>query len=91
MLWPLCQMLLVHQKVLGATNTEAVLSAGAVIVLVGQSAGACRSHWDSAAGKHALWSHPTGPGPKVPTPLKLSSTSLWLRHWASYQFSLLTP
>ena len=29
--------------------------------------------------------------PKSPSPLKLSSTSLWLRHWASYQFSLLAP
>lgn len=35
MLCPLYQMMLVHQKVLGATNTVAVLSAGAVIVLVG--------------------------------------------------------
>lgn len=68
MLSPLYQMLLMHQKVLGATNAEAVLSAGVEIVLVGYGAEACRSHWDSAAGEHALWSHPAGPAPKVPVP-----------------------
>lgn len=84
MLWPLHQMLLMHQKVLGDTN---VLSAGAE-VLVGSGEGPCRSHWDSAAGEHALWHHPAGPAPRVLNPLKLSSTP---KHWVSYQFSLLAP
>lgn len=57
-------MLLMHQKVLGATNADAVLSAGAEIV----STGARRSHWDRAAGEHVVWSHPTGLCPKVPIP-----------------------
>lgn len=54
----------------GTSKAGAVLSAGAENVLIRYSAGACGSHWDSATGEHALWSHPAGLDPKVHVPCR---------------------
>lgn len=91
MLWPPYQMLLMHQKVLGTSKAEAVLSAGAETVLVRYSAERVDLSGTVQQVNMLYGLTLQDLTPNLMFPVKLSSTSLWLRYWASYPFSLLAP